>query len=138
MPPARLPRLDQSCRGSRSGRPGRGPIPRGRPARGSLPVHLRGSNLDGTTEAGRWHSGSDFDGRIEIIRLEHKPTTHGFLHSDERAIGGQGLAALDAHRGRVLGDTHGNAGGDAWDLVDRFVVGVDLLLLLLRELGPLL
>src|SRR5580700_1053302 len=103
-----------------------------------LPVHLGGSNFDGATVARCWDTGSHLYGRIEVVGLKDEPTPHGLLGSDERAVGGQGLAVMDAYGGRGLGKAHRLAGRDPRHLIDPLVVGVDLLLLLLGERGLLL
>src|SRR2546426_669345 len=69
-----------------------------------------------------------------VVGLEDEPPADGFLHSGERAVGCQGLAALDANGG-VLGQAHRQPGSDARRLIDLLVVGVGLLLLGLRKRG---
>src|SRR5205807_6645448 len=86
-PPARLPRRGQSRRGSRSGWPGRGPIPRGRPVRASLPIHLGGADLDGATIACCRDAGGHLDGRVEVVGLEDEPTpTASFIPTNGPSV----------------------------------------------------
>src|SRR6185503_20207920 len=59
-----------------------------------LPIHLRGTDLDGATIAGGRDAGGHLDGRVEVVRLEDEQAADGLLHPDERAVRGQGLAAF--------------------------------------------
>ena len=80
----------------------------------------------------------ELDRGVEVVGLEEEVAAQRLLDGDERAVGGQRLAVLDADgRGR-LGRLHPGSGGHARRLVDRLVVGVDRLLLVLREARPLL
>src|SRR5579875_1269612 len=119
----------------RSGWPGRGPTPRERPVQASLPIHLRGADLDGTAIARRWDASGHLDGRVEIVGLQDEPAADSLLHPDERAVRRQRLTAFDPHGGRVLRQTHRQPGGDTRRLVDSLVVGVDLLLLRFWQRG---
>ena len=58
------------------------------------------------------------------------------LSSTNGTVGGQGLAALHAHRGGRLGIVQLEAGADARGLVDLLVGGEDRLLLLLGQARP--
>ena len=94
------------------------------------------TDLDRAAHAGRGDARGHLDRRVEVVGLEDEAAAEGLLDLDERAVGGQRLAVLDPHGGRVLGQAHRHAGGDAGRLVDRLVVGVDLLLLLLGQARP--
>ena len=70
--------------------------------------------------------------------VEEEVPADGLLDLDERTVGRQGLAVLHPHGRGGLGDIQTEAGGDARGLVDRLVVGVDGLLLVLRQRRPVL
>ena len=65
------------------------------------------------------------DRGVEIVGLEEEVAAEGLLGLDERAVGGEGLAVVDAHRGRGLGRLHLQARGDPGGLVERLVGRVD-------------
>src|SRR5205085_1378298 len=75
---------------------------------------------------------------VEVVPLEHEVSAQRLLDGDERPIRRQGLAVVHADRGGRLGRVELEAGADAGGLVDRLVVGVDRLLLVLRQALPFL
>ena len=90
-PPERPPRRARSRRGSRSGWRGRGPTRRGRPARGSLPLHDR-PHLDRAAHAGRRDARRELDRGVEVVGLEEQVAAERLLDGDERPVGRQRLA----------------------------------------------
>jgi hypothetical protein len=67
--------------------PGRGPIPRGRPDRASLPIHLRGADLDGAAIACCRHAGGHLDGRVEVVGLQDEPAaTASFMPTNGPSV----------------------------------------------------
>src|SRR5579884_1877573 len=73
----------------------RDPTAHGRPAPGSLPIHLRGSDLDRPTKPRRRDPASQLDRGIEIIGLEHEVAPNGFLPAHDWPAGSQSLTVLD-------------------------------------------
>src|SRR5918996_2983681 len=104
---------------------------------GSLLLHDR-AHLDGATHASRRDARGDLDRGVEVVGLEDEVAAQGLLDGDERPVGRQRLAVLNPHGGCRLGSLQPEARGDAGRLVDRLVVGVDRLLLVLRQAVPLL
>src|SRR6266487_2134337 len=72
------------------------PISRGRPARGSLPLH-EWAHLDRAAHARRRDPRGQFDRAVEVVGLEEEVAAERLLGGDERAIGGQRLAVLNPH-----------------------------------------
>src|SRR5204863_2840085 len=102
-----------------------------------LPIGLDGTNLDRPAEPCGRDARGELDRGVQIVRLEDEEPADRLLDAHERADGDERLAVLHAYSRRVLGEAEGESGGDALGLVDRAVVGVDLLLLVLRQSRPL-
>ena len=64
-------------------------------------------------------SRGELDRRVEVVGLEEAVAAERLLRLDERAVGGQRLAVVDADGGRGLGRAHPLAGRDAGGLVER-------------------
>src|SRR5262249_17895138 len=92
--------------------------------------------LDRAAEAGGRDPGGELDRRVEVGRLVDEEAAERFLGRDERTVGRERLAVLHAHGRRRVGVLQAGPRRHARRLVDGLVVGVDLLLLVLRELGP--
>src|SRR2546423_352121 len=131
-PPARPPRRGRSRRGGRSGLRGRAPTRRGRPARGSLPLHHR-PDLHCAAQARRGDARGDLDRPVEVVGLEQVEAAERVLRLRERAVRGQRAAVLDLDGGCRVGRLELLAADGAGLLGDGHVLAHDGVLLVLAE-----
>jgi hypothetical protein len=93
--------------------------------------------LDAATVAGGGDPSGDGDRGVDVVGLEHEVAADGALVVDVRSGCRNCGAVIDAHGRGVLRKPESQAGGEAWDLVQRGIVGVDGLLLVAGQRRPL-